>query len=260
MNNSRSFDRAASYYDQTRPFLEPVAKQGSQAILDITGSGARILDVGTGTGRISIPLLERGLDLVGCDLSSKMLRRLQEKFPSARIAQADAARLPFPTAHFDAVLTAHVLHLIPSWREALREFRRVLAPGGAYLNLKTWEAVGVSVRGQIREFWRSWLEARGVDARLQGVRNNAEFLQELESMGARLDLVEVLRYPHIYTLREELERFESRIYSDAWEVPDAIFDASLKDLRAWIDHEYGDLDQTHEEEVRFAIDVARFAG
>jgi ubiquinone/menaquinone biosynthesis C-methylase UbiE len=251
MNNSRSFDRAANYYDQTRPFLEPVAKKGSQAILDIIGPNARILDVGTGTG---LSTRWSAADLVGCDLR----RRCCSTGTSARIAQADASRLPFPTAHFDAVLTAHVLHLIPSWREALGEFRRVLAPGGAYLNLKTWEVVGVSIRSQMREFWRSWLEARGVDARLPGVRNSAEFLQELESMGAQLDLVEVLRYPLIYTLREELARFESRIYSDAWEVPDAIFDASLKELRTWIDHEYGDLDQTHEEEVRFSIDVARF--
>jgi ubiquinone/menaquinone biosynthesis C-methylase UbiE len=258
MSKSRSFDRAAGYYDQTRPLIEAVAKQGTQAILDITGPGARVLDVGTGTGRISIPLLERGLDLIGCDLSFKMLLRLQEKFPSVRIARADAARLPFPTDHFDAVLTAHVLHLIPSWREALREFRRVLVPGSAYLNLKTWEVVGISIRSQMREFWRSWLEARGVNARLQGVRDHAEFLQELQSTGTQLTEVEVVRYPLIYTLREELSRFESRIYSDSWEVPDAIFDASLKELRTWVDNEYGDLDQTREDEVRFAIDVARF--
>src|SRR5215510_15678751 len=132
MNPSRSFDRAADIYDQTRPLLEPI-KHGLQTILDIISPKARVLDVGTGTGRISIPLLERGLDLIGCDISSKMLRRLQDKFPAARIAQADASLLPFPNNQFDAVLTVHVMHLIPPWREALREFRRVLAPGGTYL-------------------------------------------------------------------------------------------------------------------------------
>ena len=258
MSNSRSFDRAAGYYDQTRPFLEPIAKHGTQAILDITGTAAHILDVGTGTGRISIPLLERGVDLVGCDLSAKMLLRLHEKFPSARIAQADASLLPFPAHHFDAVLTAHVLHLVASWREALREFRRVLKPQSVYLNLKTWEATGNPIRGQMREYWRGWLDGRGVDAHLPGVQSSAEFLQELKSMGARLSEVEVLRYPVQFTLREELERFSSRIYSDSWEIPDDIFDASMKELRAWVEHEYGDFDQPREDEVRFAIDVARF--
>ena len=79
-------------------------------------------------------------------------------------------------------------------------------------------------------------------------------------MSANVTEVEVMRYPLKFTLREELERFESRIYSDSWEIPDALFDASLKELRAWVERKYGDLDDAHEEEVRFSIDVARFAG
>ncbi len=260
MSNSRSFDRAANIYDQTRPLLEPIAKHGLQAMLDITGPKARILDVGTGTGRISIPLLERGLDLIGCDLSSRMLMRLQEKFPLARIVQSDASHLPFPTAHFDIVLTVHVMHLIPSWRAALLEFRRVLAPGGAYLNVKTWETVGISIRGQIREFWLHWMEVQGVDAHLLGIQNDEEFLPELRSLGAHLTKMEVIRYPLTFTLREELERFASRVYSDTWDIPSAIYDASLEELRTWVDHEYGSLDQQLEDEVRFVIDVARFEG
>ena len=260
MKPSRSFDRAANFYDQTRPLFEPIATHGIQAILDLAGPQARVLDVGTGTGRISIPLLERGLDLIGCDLSSKMLGRLKEKLPTVRIAQADATRLPFPTGHFDMVLTVHVLHLIPAWREALHEFKRVLGTGGSYVNVKTWDPVGATIRGQMRGYWRRWLEERGMDANLTGVRSKEDSLPELQSLGARLTEMEVVRYPLSFTLREELERFASRAYSDAWEIPDAIFDASLEALRSWVDHEYGDLDQPRADEVRFAIDVARFEG
>ena len=258
MNSSRSFDRAADIYDQTRFLFEPIATHGVQAILELIGPSARVLDVGTGTGRISVPLLERGVDLIGCDLSVKMLRRLQEKLPSARIAQADASLLPFPTAHFDFVMTVHVLHLIPPWREALREFKRVLKPEGAYFNVKTWEAVGTSMRGEIREFWRSWLKAHGVNAYLTGVQRNAESLPELQSLGAQVTELEVIRYPLKFTLREELERFASRVYSDAWDVPDLLFETSIQELRTWASHEYGDLDQPRADEVRFVIDLARF--
>jgi len=260
MKPSRSFDRAANFYDQTRPLFEPIATHGIQAILDLAGPQARVLDVGTGTGRISIPLLERGMDLVGCDLSSKMLERLKEKLPSARIAQADASRLPFPGGHFDVVLTVHVLHLIPAWREALREFKRVLVSGGRYVNVKTWEPVGVSIRGQLREYWRGWLGKQGVDASLTGVRSNEDSLPELQSLGAHLTEMEVVRYPLPFTLRGELERFASRAYSDAWEIPDAIFDASLRALRSWVDQEYGDLDQPRADQVRLVIDLAQFEG
>ena len=70
--------------------------------------------------------------------------------------------------------------------------------------------------------------------------------------------MEVIHYPLIFTLREELERFASRVYSDAWDVPDAIFERSLQELRTWVEHEYRDLDQQRADEVRFVIDVARF--
>jgi ubiquinone/menaquinone biosynthesis C-methylase UbiE len=175
---SQSFDRAASIYDQTRPLPEATATKGIQAILDITGPEALVLDVGTGTGRISIPMLKRGARLVGCDLSMKMLLRLQEKFSSARLAQADAADLPFPANYFDALLTVHVMHLVGPWREALREFRRVLKPGGAYLNIRTYEPAGTSPREQIRDFWRNWVSARGIDVRHPGAQNRTELLQK----------------------------------------------------------------------------------
>jgi ubiquinone/menaquinone biosynthesis C-methylase UbiE len=258
MNNSLSFDRAAGYYDQTRPLLEPAARLGIQAILEQAGPAARILDVGTGTGRISVPLLERGADLVGCDISSNMLRRLQEKSQSARLAQADASRLPFLSAQFEAVLTVHVMHLIAPWQEALREFKRVLRPGGAYLNVQTYASVEVSAREQMRKFWRDWVEAHGAPIYQPGVRNSQELHNELRSLGAELSEVEVVRFDMPFTLRGELERFEARVYSDAWHIPDDIHRASMAALRAWVMEEYGDLDRSYENEVRFVIEVGRF--
>jgi ubiquinone/menaquinone biosynthesis C-methylase UbiE len=258
MSNSRSFDRAASFYDQTRPLFEPIAKHGIQAILDIAGQDSRILDVGTGTGRISVPLLQRGADLIGCDISSDMLSRLKDKFPSARIAKVDASLLPFPKAHFDVVLTVHVMHLIPPWREALREFQRVLKPGGAYLNAKTWAPAGVSIREQMRAHWREWLSARGVDVRHVGLWEQPEFRQEVQVLGGHLTEVESIHYAIPYTLREELDRFGARTSSETWDIPDAIFDASMGELRTWVNNQFGDLDKPLEDQVRFVIDVVRF--
>ena len=258
MTNSRSFDRAAGYYDQTRPLPEPVAREGIQSILDIVGDGARVLEVGAGTGRISIPLLGRGVDLIGCDLSSKMLRRLQEKSASAPVVQGDALSLPFPGASFDFVMTVHVLHLVAGWQTALGEFRRVLKPGGAYLNVKTWAPAGASPRDQIRSHWRGWLAEQGVDARLPGLQANAEFLQELQGMGANVHELEVTRYPLVFSLRDELDRFASRIGSETWEIPDAIFEDSIRDLRDWTAREYGDLDEPRTDQLRVTIDLARF--
>ena len=227
--------------------------------LFLTSPQALILDAGTGTGRISIPLLERGAKLVGCDLSLKMLMRLREKSSSAPLAQADAAYLPFPANYFDALLTVHVMHLVGPWQEALWEFRRVLKPGGAYLNIRTYEPVGISVREQIRDFWRSRVTARGGDVGLPGVQSRTELLRELHGMGTDIMEVEVVRYTHTYTLQQELERYRTRVYSDMWNIPDDIYEASLQELRARLASDHDSLDGQIKDEVRFAIDVVRFA-
>lgn len=237
---------------------EPIETQGIPAIQELSGSGARILEVGAGTGRISVPLMERGADVVGCDLSSEMLHRFQEKYPSPRLVQADASHLPFPSARFDAALTVHVLHLIPAWREVLREIQRVLVPGGVYLNVRTWDVAGVSAADKIREFWRSWMKEHGLDAGHPGVRTHSDLMAELRSMGATITEVEPARYTVPVNVRKQLENFEARIYSETWDIPDAIFNESMQELRAWALREFGDIDQEIVDEVRFVIHVARF--
>jgi len=61
-----------------------------------------------------------------------------------------------------------------------------------------------------------------------------------------------------FVLREELERYASRILSDTWDISDDIFEESVQDLQAFAEHEYGDLNLEYEDEVRFFIDLVRF--
>jgi ubiquinone/menaquinone biosynthesis C-methylase UbiE len=257
MNRSFSFDRAASFYDSTRDFPEPVAIHGIQAILDVAGRGAHILDVGTGTGRVSAPLLKRGADLIGCDLSTRMMALLKQKLPIARLAQADASRLPFPSNHFDALITCHVMHLVGPWREALREYHRVLRPGGVYINAKTERQDG-SVHERIRSFWRSRVAEHGFKSTRPGVRNDKELGDELLVMGADVKQVEVVHFSRSYTVREVIAGIANRTHSHTWGVPDDIFAASLRDLWRWAGQEFEDLEKTYEETACFVLDVARF--
>ena len=133
---SVSFDRAAAFYDATRA-LPDGARDALADILaaELAGRGPG-LEIGVGTGRIALPLHERGVALAGVDLAPAMLRRLVANaggrlpFP---LAQADATRLPLADGSFGAVLASHVLHLIPDWRAAVDEAVRVLRPGGVLL-------------------------------------------------------------------------------------------------------------------------------
>jgi ubiquinone/menaquinone biosynthesis C-methylase UbiE len=259
MNESYCFDRAAGYYDQTRELPETVATAGIQAILTVAGEAARILDVGTGTGRISVPLLTHGADLVGCDLSLKMMGLLRQKFPLSRLAQADASQLPFPAGYFDALLTCHVMHLVGPWRQALREYRRVLKPAGVYINAYT-ERIGESIRRRIREFWEAQVASFGSLTERPGARDDDELRAELAIMGAGLQKLEVVRFSRSVTPRGVIQRIADRTQSSTWYIPDEQFEASLRALWEWAADEFDDLDHDYSEEAEFVLDVARFSG
>ena len=102
--------------------------------------GERALDVGCGTGAHLRALDERAPAalLVGIDASSAMLERARAKLgPRARLVEARAGELPFGAASFDLLVSSSVLHHLRAPAQALREWRRVLRPGGR-LALTDW--------------------------------------------------------------------------------------------------------------------------
>ena len=257
MLSSCSFDRAVDYYDKTRDLPGPMATQGIEALHDYAGREAFILEVGTGTGRISLPLMERGANLIGCDISSAMMQRQRAKRPSARLAQADAAHLPFASAQFDALLTIHVLHLVGAWREALREFKRVLKPGGVYINTWNWHSES-SVHTRVRDYWRTQVDAHGGKWRRPGIQKREEVLDEARASGATVESVEVVRFAVPLAPHEVLDGLTHRIFSDTWDVPAEIFEPTVRETRAWAEKEFGDVARPLDEEMRFNLDVIRF--
>ena len=257
MTTSRSFDRAANYYDQTRELPEPVATHGIPALLKYIVPNGKILDVGTGTGRISVPLLRLGADVIGVDLSLNMMAKLREKYPAPRLAQADASRLPFHSQQFDAVLTTHVMHLVAPWRAALREYRRVLKPAGVYIDSTQWHDKTSPLR-RIRDQWHTLIEAQGAQWRRPGAQTPDDISAELKTMGAQLEEVEVLRYYSSSTPREILEAIHSRVCSDAWDVPNDVFEATFTEVSAWTKKEFKHLDEPISTERRFVLRITRF--
>ncbi|HEV2476470.1 MAG TPA: class I SAM-dependent methyltransferase [Candidatus Dormibacteraeota bacterium] len=135
MTESVSFDRAADYYDRTRAVADSVMAQLIPLLVAEIPRGERCLEIGIGTGRIALPLVDEGVRVAGVDISSEMLRKLiaKRRGPWPQVAIADATRLPFPKATFGSAIASHVLHLIPGWRDAVTEITRVLRPGGTFM-------------------------------------------------------------------------------------------------------------------------------
>ncbi|GHF93657.1 hypothetical protein GCM10017783_01920 [Deinococcus piscis] len=98
-------------------------------------SGEHWVDVATGTGEAARALagaVGPGGAVLATDLSAAMLAAAQQQPtpPGLRYVQADGAQLPVPDASQDGVLCAAGLFFLPDMGAALREWRRVLRPGG----------------------------------------------------------------------------------------------------------------------------------
>lgn len=94
----------------------------------------RVLDVGCGAGRTTIELHRRGHDVIGIDISERMVNAAREEFPKLNVEVGDATDLRFDDNTFDNLLFSYCgidyVHPEPARRQALREIRRVLVPGG----------------------------------------------------------------------------------------------------------------------------------
>ncbi|HQS68854.1 MAG: ArsR family transcriptional regulator [Novosphingobium sp. 28-62-57] len=134
------FSRHAEEWDELRSLHiadGPVEAALTEMLLSLAGKAGlgRLLDVGTGTGRIAELLAPHAAHVVAFDKSPDMLRiaraRLQH-LPAERVelAQGDFAQLPFPARSFDTVLFHQVLHYAQAPEAVLAGAARVTAPGG----------------------------------------------------------------------------------------------------------------------------------
>ncbi len=99
--------------------------------------GMRALDLATGTGDIAFALAAAGADVVGLDVTQRMieLARAKAAAPAPRFLVGDMLALPFPAQSFDVVTTGYGLRNVPDLTMAIDEIRRVLKPGGRVLSL-----------------------------------------------------------------------------------------------------------------------------
>jgi len=151
----------AARWNALRSHTAPAAFIGAVADL-LVGEVDRsrgVLDVGAGSGQLAQALADRGAPVIALDLSVPMLELVPRHL--ARVA-ADATRLPLPAASVGAALASHVLHVVPSWAEAIAELDRVVGPGGVVL-VQSSPSSGVLGRlPDLRAVYRDSLPARAV--------------------------------------------------------------------------------------------------
>jgi len=255
---SVSFDRAAETYDATRALPDHVAPRMTEAILaELAAVGAgHLLDVGVGTGRIARPLAERGVRIFGLDIAPRMLERLRAQLGQQHvrpdIALADATRLPVAARSFRAVLVFHLLHLVSPIDDAIAELRRVLAPGGIFMN-DTVDYLGFNPWDASIAKWSELLRASGVER-----QPRVDVRAAVAAAGAAHRAGLVVEDETRETPRRFFERTRDRIDSWSWEIPDDLFAQCLIEYEAWCGEHYGDLDREYVQQVRYELDVWTF--
>lgn len=253
-----AFDPVAADFDRFRALPEGVPGAFRDAVRVAVGPtpGARLLEVGAGTGRFGSAFGEDGDNYFGVDASGQMLRQFAARAPGShqRLVQADGLALPFAEGTFDVVLLLHVLSGVPRWRRMLAEACRVLRRGGAFIIGKVvgpTDGLDARMRGRLGEM----MEAEGLFAGRRGgnVQDAGEVLSARAQHHAR---TVAARWESARTPRGFLERHRTGARFQS--LPADTREALLSRLSEWAVTEFGSLEAESVEPYELTLDVFTF--
>ncbi len=131
----KSYDAAASeyvahIYDELRH--KPLDRRLLDELAQEVSGGGPVCDIGCGPGHVSRYLYEHGADVSGIDLSPRLIDEARRLNPGIPFAVGDMRSLEVPDATFAGVVAFYsLIHFeADQLREAIRELRRILSPGG----------------------------------------------------------------------------------------------------------------------------------
>jgi SAM-dependent methyltransferase len=138
-----TFDSVAELYDRARPGYPP-ALFDDLARLAGVGPGCRVLEIGPGTGQLTLPLAERGCAIVAVELGPRLAavaRRKLRAFPAVEVVTADFETWPLPAERFDLVIAATAAHWLDT-AAATEKTAAALRPGGRVATVETHHVQG----------------------------------------------------------------------------------------------------------------------
>lgn len=225
---AKSFDRIADRFDETRSLPEPVMSVVVDAVAKTMARGESVLDAGVGTARFALPLQAKGFEVVGVDISMKMMEKASEKGFRC-LVQSDVCALPFTDRSFDYSLSVHLIHLVEHWRTALKELGRVTRKDLVSI-VSEKENSGAE---EMRRMYCESCKQLGHEVRYAGPAE-----RELPILLMPDSTVRLTTHEQTFDVQRMLERYESRSLSEQWDVPEHVHDGAVNALRK----HYGDLD------------------
>lgn len=189
----------------------------------ITGLAQRLLDrgccldAGAGSGMVTIPLRQTGIELVGLDRSRAMLDVFRSRIPDdlpLPLLQGDMRHLPFADATFRSVIVANVFHLIPDWQAAVTEVVRVLAPDRLLLvNLGGGGSMPSDLAAVAARFHQTLRIAPTSSSSGMGPQTTEQFEEVVLHHGLRPLPPFVVTYEEATNVQEVIHRLEHNVFA-----------------------------------------------
>jgi SAM-dependent methyltransferase len=253
-----SLSHGAPRYNRIDALPDAAAADLGEALARLAIGDGVALDMGCGAGRVAIPAAGAGLPVVGVDLDATMLGeaiRAVEGLPF-NVARGTILHLPFAEATFATVLAINVLHLIPEWRAVLDEVVRVLRPGGILVQGRDWvdpDSCAGRLQAKLREVVAELepglqLSATAPTA-LTAVLSELGGVTEPDLVAASWDVP--------VSPAELLRQMAAQAHSETGMLSDALLEAALERLRAWVIATWADPEQLQPVARRFHLIVTR---
>jgi SAM-dependent methyltransferase len=204
----RTFDTVAEQYERARPAYPPELFDDLVSLAGLA-PGDRVLEVGTGTGQMTLPLAERGLRVLGVELGAHLAAITSEKlaaFADSRVVVGDFETWEPPAGPFDAAVSMSAWHWIDP-DVGFAKVQRVLREKGWFAiggNKHVWPAGGDPFWGEVQEDYDAVVP--NPDNRPPPRPEDLDDLRETIEASGRFRFVTSCRYPReiVYTADEYL--------------------------------------------------------
>jgi ubiquinone/menaquinone biosynthesis C-methylase UbiE len=236
-----------AFYDETRVFDKGCFESALDFLVEKLPPRmfSKVFESGIGTGRIAIPLAERGYRITGVDISEEMLallkRRLTQSRRSLQISfqKADATKLPFTDAAFDMAIAVHLFYFIREWKKAADEILRVVKGDGPVVLMHTGMGREIPL---LNERYKALCAEQGCSIKQMGVKGTGEVVDYFTDLGCHAEWNrDRWQWTSHIRLDEALSYVKSRTYSFTTLAPDDIHSKAIERLESELRHQFGSL-------------------
>ena len=242
------YDDQAAGFDERAAIPAEAVESMAAAVAEIAElqQGDTLLEVGVGTGMLSLPLIRQPIRYIGFDLSPAMLAVFREKVEKARLHAellvADAnGRWPAEDGSVAAIFSARALHHVDV-DHAVAETGRALRPEGGWFVLGMARRPNDSAQPTLRRQMRKLLEEEGYTGRDHQAYAEALFSALEATGGERLEPRVAARWTRRHALLDSITVWQGKKGLAGHDIPEEVKERVLSRLRAWAEERHGNLE------------------